>query len=186
MISLILALILIPQVNTYGASDLTKETIQKIECAADACVVAPLGMIQFSDETLEDSESEGLFPIRRPQPAPTPPSRQPDTRPDTQPDVSGDYMFPFLGRLFWRILGMPAVQIILTIGGLALLSQTVFKAIYGPAWMAAFLEDVITQVAGIFTGIVSGFKNAINKGSNDEELDEELADDEEWVYEDDE
>ena len=164
MISFILATAMLLENKTYTASDLTEETICTIEQDDNTYNLAPLGMFY-----VEEPETEGLFPIRRPTPAPTQPAPE-------APSMGGDdYVFPILGRLFWGILRLPLVQFILGF----FVVKFILESIYGPAWVFGFVTDVVTQVSGLFQGLMSPF----NKGDEDE-FDEELGEDEEWVEED--
>ena len=162
MISFILATSMLLDTQTYEASDLNKETIYNIEHANDSCPVASIGMFY-----IEEPETEGLFPIRRPTPAPSRPAPE-------APSMGGDdYLFPIAGRLFWGLLKLPAVQLILVI----IISISILKSIYGPAWVAGFITDIVTQVRGLFQGLSTAFK----KEDDNEELNEEEW---EWVEED--
>ena len=153
MISFILATSMLLNTQTYEASDLTEETICKIE-HEDNCTVAPIGMFY-----IEEPETEGLFPIRRPTPAKPAPEA---------PSMGGDdYIFPIAGRLFWGILRLPLVQLVLGF----FVVKFILESIYGPAWVAGFVTDVVTQVSGLFQGLMSPFTS-----------EEELVEDEEWEW----
>ena len=158
MISFIFAAAMLLDTQTYEASDLTTETIYNIEHSENT-EVAPIGMFY-----IEESETEGLFPIRRPTPAPSNPAPEAPSRGD-------DYLFPILGRLFWGILGLPFVQLILGF----FVVKFILESIYGSAWLAGFVTDVVTQVTGLFQGLMSPF----NGGNEDEN---ELGEDEEWEW----
>ena len=155
MISFILATAMLLDNKTYTASDLTEDTICKIE-HEDTCTIAPIGMFY-----IEEPESEGLFPIRRPTPA--------KPAPEAPATGGDDYVFPILGRLFWGILRLPLVQFILGF----FVVKFILESIYGPAWLAGFVTDVVTQVSGLFRGLMSPF----NRGDEDE-----LGEDEEWEW----
>lgn len=116
-------------------------------------------------EPITEEDIRDIFPIF-PRPKPDegdkeegpkdPKPEKPEEKPETPDDK---YLFPILGRLFWGLLGMPAVQIILTIAGLALLSQAVFKPIYGEAWLKGVVLDVFEQVKGLIEAIVEIVKS---------------------------
>ena len=153
MISFIFAAAMLLDTQTYEASDLTTETIYNIEHSENT-EVAPIGMFY-----VEESETEGLFPIRRPTPAKPAPEA---------PSMGGDdYIFPIAGRLFWGILRLPLVQLVLGF----FVVKFILESIYGPAWVAGFVTDVVTQVSGLFQGLMSPFNS-----------EEELGEDEEWEW----
>ena len=156
MISFILATAMLLDNKTYTASDLTAETICAIEQGDNTYSVAPIGSFY-----VEASETEGLFPIRRPTPA--------KPAPEEPSAGESDYVFPILGRLFWGILRLPLVQLILGF----FVVKFILESIYGPAWLAGFITDVLTQVSGLFQGLMSPF----NKGNEDE-----LNEDGEWEW----
>ena len=165
MISFIFAAAMLLDTQTYEASDLTTETIYNIEHSENADVT-PIGMFY-----VEEPEAEGLFPIRRPTPAPTRPA------PEAPSTGDNDYVFPIFGRLFWGILRLPFVQLILGF----FVVKFILESIYGPAWLAGFVTDVVTQVSGLFQGLMSPF----NRGDEDELVEDELSEEEwEWVEED--
>ena len=159
MISFILATAMLLENKTYTASDLTEETICTIEQGDNTYNLAPLGMFY-----VEEPETEGLFPIRRPTPAKPAPEA---------PSMGGDdYIFPILGRLFWGILRLPLVQWILGF----FVVKFILESIYGPAWVFGFITDVVTQVSGLFQGLMSPFNGG-------DEFDEnELGEGEEWEW----
>lgn len=59
-----------------------------------------------------------------------------------------------LGKFLWDLLKIPAVKIILTVLAFSLLSQSVFKPIYGEVWAKGLVTDIILQIKGIIEAIV--------------------------------
>lgn len=168
------------QVKSFYPEELNSRDIEQIECNGLECLVVPVGTVVLTDQDTEDlqldyQEEDWRTPPWRRKPKPEDPATEPpkdtpspEPKPEPPATIEDEFLFPILGRIFWRIVGMPSVQLILTIVGLGLLSQSVMKPIYGEAWVKGLLEDAITQVKGVFEAIFEAFSSKSDSESKGE------------------